>query len=301
MGKEVETGQIVFILAPRINAVGRLGDAEIAIRLLTTKDEKIAAQIARQLDEENRKRKNIDEKTLEEALGQIKQSVNLDKDKAIVLASSDWHQGVIGIVASRIVERFHRPTILIAIDGKEGKGSARSIPGFHLYEALKECEEYLTRFGGHKYAAGLSIDPKNIDGFREKFKSVSGEKLEEKDLIPNLEIDTEIEFNQINDNLVELLEKFAPFGPQNNRPIFLTGNVEIEGQPYVVGNNHLKAKFKKGGITFDSIGFGMGDMVKPLCMRGVQSTLVYLIEKVKWNEVEKIQLRLRDVQIKNLL
>jgi single-stranded-DNA-specific exonuclease len=299
MGKEIGTGQIVFILAPRINAVGRLGDAEIAIKLLTTKDEKLAAQIARLLDEENRKRKNIDEKTLEEALELIEQTVDLAQDKAIVLASSGWHQGVIGIVASRIVERFHRPTVMIAIDGKEGKGSARSIRNFHLYEALKECQDCLIRYGGHKYAAGLSIDPKHIDTFREKFKAVSEEKLNQEDLIPDLEIDAEIELNQMNDELIELLEKFAPFGPQNMRPTFLTSNVEIDGYPCVVGTDHLKVKVKKGGKSFDAIGFGMGEMAKPLSSKGVLSTIVYGVEKNNWNDIEKIQLRLKDIKIKN--
>ncbi|MFH2055095.1 MAG: single-stranded-DNA-specific exonuclease RecJ, partial [bacterium] len=159
MGKDISTSQIVFVLAPRINAVGRLGKAEKAIQLLTTKDSIVAGEIAKFLDDENERRKAIDENTLHEALAMIDEIVDLENDKAIVLSSEGWHQGVIGIVASRLVERYYLPTVLIAVDGNEGKGSGRSIPGFHLHEALKSCDDLLLRYGGHKYAAGLTISP----------------------------------------------------------------------------------------------------------------------------------------------
>jgi single-stranded-DNA-specific exonuclease len=304
LGQKIGTGQVVFVLAPRINAIGRLGDAELAIKLFTTKDESKAAELARALDEENRRRKNIDETTLEEALDLIEQNVDLASDKAIVLASSGWHQGVIGIVASRLVERFHRPTIMIAIDGEEGKGSARSISGFHLYEALRECEEYLLKYGGHKYAAGLSILPEKIHPFREKFKKVSDKKLSRDDLIPRLLIDSELGLDQINPELVRVLELLAPFGPQNMRPVFLTRNLHIWGEPYVVGNNHLRMRLKSAGTkgvksnqVFDCIGFGMGDLMKPLSMTGICIDLVYVVETNFWNDTYKIQLRIKDLKI----
>jgi len=304
LGQKIGTGQVVFILAPRINAIGRLGDAELAIKLFTTKDESKAAELARTLDEENRRRKNIDEITLEEALELIEQSVDLANDKAIVLASSGWHQGVIGIVASRLVERFHRPTIMISIDGDEGKGSARSIPGFHLYDALRECEEYLLKYGGHKYAAGLSILPEKIQPFREKFKKVSDVKLSREDLIPRLFIDSELDLGQINPELVRMLELLAPFGPQNMRPVFLTRNVTIWGEPYIVGNKHLRLRVKSRGSkvgknnqVLDCIGFGMGDMVKPLSMSKLHIDLVYVVETNYWNDTYKIQLRIKDLKI----
>jgi single-stranded-DNA-specific exonuclease len=297
LGQKIGTGQVVFILAPRINAIGRLGDADLAIKLLTTKDESLAAEMARILDEENLRRKSIDETTLKEALDLIEQDVDLVNDKAIVLASSGWHQGVIGIVASRLVERFHRPTIMIAIDGDEGKGSARSIPGFHLYEALRECEEYLSKYGGHKYAAGLSILPEKILPFREKFKQVSDKKITMDDLIPRLLIDSELELEQINPELVGVLDIFAPFGPQNMRPVFMTRNLHVWGEPYVVGNNHLRVRVKKGGPVFDCIGFGMGDMMKPLSMKGIRIDLAYVVEPNFWNDTYKIQLRIKDLRI----
>ncbi|KPL00931.1 MAG: hypothetical protein AMJ91_02400 [candidate division Zixibacteria bacterium SM23_73_3] len=297
LGQKIGTGQVVFILAPRINAIGRLGDADLAIKLLTTRDESKASEMARILDDENRRRRDIDEITLKEALDLIGQDADLATDKAIVLASSGWHQGVIGIVASRLVERFHRPTIMIAIDGAEGKGSARSIPGFHLYEALRECEEYLVQYGGHKYAAGLSILPEKIHPFREKFKKVSDKKLSRDDLIPRLSIDSELELEQINPELVGVLDIFAPFGPQNMRPVFSTRDLHIWGEPHVVGNNHLRLRVKKEGPVFDCIGFGMGDMSKLLSMKGIRIDLAYVVETNFWNDTYKIQLRIKDLRI----
>jgi len=296
MGKEIGTGQVVFVLAPRINAIGRLGDAMQAIRLLITRDEQLAAKIARQLDFENRRRKSIDEATLNEALEQIDEVCDLENDKAIVLASEGWHQGVIGIVASRLVEKYHLPTVLIAIDNGEGKGSARSIPGFHLFEALRRCEDTLIRYGGHKYAAGLTILPENIDKFREKLIRVSGEMLTDEDLIPKLYVDAEIEPEQVTDDFVQLLEKFSPFGPMNMRPIFLTRNLEVVGQPYKVGKNHLKMKVRKGDVVLDVIGFGFGDLVRPLSMRAGTIDMAYVIEFNHWNGVARIQLRVKDIK-----
>jgi single-stranded-DNA-specific exonuclease len=301
LGQKIGTGQVVFILAPRINAVGRLGDADLAIKLLTTKDESKAAEIARLLDEENQRRKSIDETTLKEALDMIEQNVDLESDKAIVLASSGWHQGVIGIVASRLVERFHRPTIMIAIEGSEGKGSARSIPGFHLYEALRECEDYLAKYGGHKYAAGLSILSEKVQPFREKFKKVSDKKLTDDDLVPRLLVDAELDTKQINPELVQVLDLFAPFGPQNMRPVFMTRNLQVWGEPHVVGNNHLRLRVRKGGAVLDCIGFGMGDMVKLLCMKGISIDLAYVVETNYWNGTYKIQLRIKDLRISDQL
>ena len=298
MGKEIGTGQVVFILAPRINAVGRLGDAERAIKLLTTRDERLASEISRVLDEENRKRKNIDEETLEQALELIQEEVDLENDKAIILASAGWHQGVIGIVASRVAERFYRPTVMISIDGEEGKGSARSIPGFHLFEALKECEDCLLKYGGHKYAAGLSISAKEIESFKKKFKLVSSRIIKDEDLIPRLSVDAELELEEIQDELISSLELFAPFGPGNLKPVFVTRGLELADDAYVVGKNHLRLKVKKNGIIMDAIGFNLGDFAKPLAMRGTKIDLAYVLELNVWNGNSKVQMRVKDLQMR---
>lgn len=297
MGHKIGTGQVVFILAPRINAVGRLGDASKAIKLLTTKDEAQANAIARVLNAENKRRKDLDEQTLNEALELIESNVDLANARAIVLSSPNWHQGVIGIVASRLVEKFNRPTVMIAIDGGEGKGSARSIAGFHLFEALKECDEYLSRYGGHKYAAGLSIDPAKIEPFREKLNQVSTRMLSEEDLIPKLQIDSELELEQIDENLVTILEKFAPFGPQNMRPVFVTYQAEVVGSPHVVGSNHLKFKVRRNHKVFDCIGFGFGDYMTKMHMRPLYLDMVYVLEFNNWNGANKIQLRIKDLRV----
>ncbi|MCK5125911.1 MAG: single-stranded-DNA-specific exonuclease RecJ [candidate division Zixibacteria bacterium] len=296
MGKEIGTGQVVFVLAPRINAIGRLGDAQQAVKLLTTRDEKIASEIARKLDSENKRRKSIDETTLREALAQMNETCDLENDKAIVLCSEGWHQGVIGIVASRLVEKYHLPTILIAIDKGVGKGSARSIPGFHLTEALKECEHTLERYGGHKYAAGLTILPEHVTEFRTLMLEVSRNKLTENDLVPKMRIDGEIEIDNIDNEFLDTLETFAPFGPMNMRPIFLTRNLEVVGHPYLVGKNHLKMKVRKGDKVFDVIGFGFGDMVRPLSMRAGTIDMAYVVEYNHWNGVTRIQLRVKDIK-----
>ena len=297
MGKEISTGQVVFILAPRINALGRLGDAGNAIRLLATRDERAAAEIARKLDSENKRRKEIDQGTLEEALEQMDEVVDIDTDRAIVLAEEDWHQGVIGIVASRLVERFHLPTVMISIVNGEGKGSARSIPGFHLCEALKECEHLLIRYGGHKYAAGLSIAPDKVEQFRIKFVEVSNRILSEEAITPKMHIDLEIELTDIDDAFMHAIEAFAPFGPQNMRPVFLTRNCEIVGQPYVVGRNHLKMRIRKGDAQFDVIGFGFGDMAKLISSRGCLVDVAYVVEYNTYNGVTRKQIRLKDIRL----
>ncbi len=297
MGQKIGTGQVVFILAPRINAIGRLGDAQQAIKLLSTKDENMAHAIARVLNAENKRRKDIDEQTLLEALEQIEQTVDLDRDRAIVLASKGWHQGVIGIVASRLVERFHRPTVMIAIDGMEGKGSARSIPGFHLYEALRECEAELIRYGGHKYAAGLSILPEKIDSFRQQLNLVSTRMLSDDDLIPKLNIDAELDLEKINDELVKTLEKFAPFGPMNMRPVFVSYAAEIVGTPHVVGNNHLRFRVRKGNRIFDCIGFNLGDFLRNMTFRPILVDIAYVLEHNYWNGSNRIQLRLKAIKL----
>lgn len=297
MGKDISTGQVVFILAPRINALGRLGDAGQAIRLLSTRDERAAAKIARKLDQENKRRKEIDETTLNEALAQMEEVTDLDSDRAIVLAGVGWHQGVIGIVASRLVERYHLPTVMISITNGEGKGSARSIPGFHLCEALKECEPLLLKYGGHKYAAGLSIKQENIPAFRKKFIEVSNKYLSLEDIQPKLMIDLEIELTDIDDAFMEAIEAFSPFGPQNMRPIFLTRNCEVVGQPYVVGRNHLKMKIKKGDAVFDVIGFGFGEMARTISDKGCLIDLVYVIEYNTYNNVTRKQIRLKDIKL----
>jgi single-stranded-DNA-specific exonuclease len=257
----------------------------------------MAGEIARKLDSENRRRKEIDERTLHDALAQMAEVTDLDNDRAIVLAGEGWHQGVIGIVASRLVERYHLPTVMISITDGEGKGSARSIPGFHLCEALKECEHLLIKYGGHKYAAGLSIKQENVEEFRKKFIDVSNHHLSDEDIIPKLNIDLEIELSNISDEFVHSIDSFAPFGPQNMRPVFLTRNCEVVGRPYTVGRNHLRMRVRKGSAMYDVIGYGFGDMARQISSDGCLVDLVYVVEFNTYNGVTRIQIRLKDIKL----
>lgn len=296
-GKKIGTGQIVFILAPRINAVGRLGNAERAVRLLITDSEQQARNIASILETENRNRKNIDEETFQEALELIESEYDMQSDRAVVLSREGWHSGVIGIVASRIAERVYRPTIMISVEDGIGKGSARSISNFNIYSALKKCEDHLVGFGGHRYAAGLTIEDEKIDIFREAFKKVAAEMVTEDDLIQQISVDAEISLKEITAKTVRVLNQFAPFGPRNMRPVFISRNLQVVGTPRVVGKNHLKFRVReRGREVFDVIGFDLGSLHYRLNPGEDNLDMVYVIEENYWNDQIRLQLRVKDLR-----
>jgi len=294
--KTIGTGQIVFILAPRINAVGRLGDAGHAVNLLTTRDPAQAWQIANLLENENRVRKNIDEETFRQAQEIVDHDHDLSDSYGLVLAKEGWHPGVIGIVASRVVEKYYRPTVMISIDTDIGKGSARSITGFDIFEAIQQCEDLLIGFGGHKYAAGLTIEKDKIDAFRERFNQISKKQLTDELLQPKLRIDGKIRLNEITPRLTQLLKLFAPFGPQNMRPIFQTDNLQVVGTPTVVGKNHLKFRVRQDGIVFDAIGFNLGDLIYRIEPGSHNLDLAYVIEENTYLGRTILQLRVKDLR-----
>ena len=298
--KKLGTSHVVFGLAPRINAVGRLGDAQCAIKLLSTTDPREASELALFLEMENRRRREIDERTMKEALEMAEREFK-DEDKAIVLAKENWHPGIVGIIAARIAEIHYRPTVLLALDGQEAKGSARSIPGFHLFEALNDCKDFLIRFGGHKQAAGLALERKNLEQFKERLKAVASRKLTEDVLTPRLNIDGEVNLDEINLELVSYLEQMAPFGPGNMRPVLVTREVQNFSQPSVVGKNHLKLRINQNNKQLDGIAFEQGDFIKPLSARGVRYDLAYVLENNSFNGANSVQLRVKDIKLKNLL
>jgi len=294
--RQIGTGQIVFMIAPRINAVGRMGDAERAVRLMTTDDPGEAHHIAAILEQENRHRKSVDEETFRQALAQAESRFQKDKTKTLVLYKRGWHPGVIGIVASRVVERFYRPTVLISIEDGIGKGSARSIEGFDLYDALKECEDLLIGFGGHKYAAGLTIEEEKIPVFMEKFEEIGQRNLKEETLIPKLHIEAELQLDEIDAKLLKLLKMFAPYGPHNMRPVFVSYNLQVVGTPTIVGGNHLKFKIRQNGAVFDVIGFGMGELFYRLSPGENTLDLAFVIEENEYMGRKTIQLRAKDLR-----
>ncbi len=258
LGK-VTSGQIVFVIAPRNNAVGRLGDAMRAVQLLTCEDSDAAFSLARVLEDENRNRRKIDEDTFTHAKELVKNHLDFENDPAIVLHQEQWHPGVIGIVASRLVEEYYRPTIMLTTVNGIARGSARSVAGFDIYQALKRVEDKLLQFGGHKYAAGLAVDVGRIGEFREAFNEVVRELMTEELLVREIVIDVEIGLNELTPRFRRIVREFAPFGPQNQRPVFLARNVEVSGSPRIVGKNHLRFKVRQDGKVFDAIGFHLGE------------------------------------------
>ncbi|HCR15985.1 MAG TPA: single-stranded-DNA-specific exonuclease RecJ [Candidatus Latescibacteria bacterium] len=294
--KRLGTGQLIFVLAPRINALGRMGSAMDAVTLLTTPNPEEADRISQVLEQQNLKRRQIDEQTLYEALEMVEQQVDPERDRAVVLSSDAWHPGVIGIVASRIAEKVHLPTVLIAMDGAQGKGSGRSIPGFDLYAALSRCQQHLAAFGGHKYAAGLTIDRDRIEPLREAFLATVGEMLQPEHMIPQLYIDDEISLGQIDARLMGLLRRFAPFGPQNMRPVMVSRGVEVVGASEIVGKNHIKFKVRQNGRVLDCIGFDLGHLDYRLAPGEANLDIAYMIEENEWRGRKGIQLRIKDLR-----
>ena len=295
-GGALGTGQIVFTLAPRINAAGRMGDAGRAVDLLTCQDLERAYELAQILDDENRERRCVDEETLNQALELVETACNLEDDGIIVLEKEGWHSGVIGIVASRIVEKYHRPTIMISTNNGVAKGSARSIPGFDIYNALAQCRDLMTDFGGHKYAAGLTMETKKIPSLRESLKQVAGENLDEEMLTSRLLIDGEMDLREIDERFMNFLKVLAPFGPQNMRPVFASRGLQVVGKPRVVGNNHLRFFVMQNDSNkrLDCIGFNLGDLHSRLTEGEVE--LAYLVEENTWQGRTSTQLRVKDIR-----
>ncbi|MFZ5519473.1 MAG: single-stranded-DNA-specific exonuclease RecJ [Candidatus Zhuqueibacterota bacterium] len=294
--KSLGTGQVVFVIAPRINAVGRMGNAERAVELLTTTNFDRALQIANVLEMENKQRKNIDEETFRIAQQIVEEQFDLTSNYGLVLDQENWHPGVIGIVASRVVEKYHRPTVMISIENNIGKGSARSIPGFDIYLAIKDCEDLLLAYGGHKYAAGLTIEKEKIEEFRTRFNKLASQQLDEEALSPVLRINGEIRFSEINKRFIRLLKLFAPFGPQNMRPVFASKKLQVVGSPTIVGNNHLKFKVRQDGVVLDAIGFNLGDLIYRIEPGESNLDMAYVIEENTYMGRTNIQLRVKDLR-----
>lgn len=295
--RRVESGHVAYILAPRINAAGRLGNAESGVRLLLSTDPQEAAIIAESLEEDNTNRKKIDESTLEDALEQLARQ-GRELPPAIVLWSEHWHPGVLGIVASRLMERYHRPTILVAADEDEGKGSCRSIPGLDVCKALQECSDLLIGFGGHSYAAGLTIRAEHLVAFRDRLCSVVVSRLQPDDYVPKLSIDGPLPLEECNEALVAFLDQLSPFGIGNAEPLFIAEDVRLGAPPTVVSRNHLKMSVRQNGRDLDCIGFGMGHMAGPIQADAGRVSIAFVPTINVWQNRARLQLKLRDIQIR---
>jgi single-stranded-DNA-specific exonuclease len=289
-GVAVSAGQVGFRLAPRINAAGRLDDAGRGVRLLLSDDSAAAQALAEELDRENAARQDIERGILEEALADAAARV-ADGARGLVLAREGWHPGVVGIVASRVAERFHRPAVLVGIakDGV-GKGSGRSIEGFHLYDALAACSAHLTRFGGHKHAAGVTIERAAVDGFRAAFERHANERISDEDLVPRCKIDGWVAEGEVSDRAAEALQLLGPFGAGHPEPVFALRGGAAKARTVGAGGQHLKLAFGRG---LDAIGFGMGERLGDC---GGPLEAAFTIGFDEWDGTRRLQLRLRDLR-----
>ena len=294
--KKLTITDVVFIIAPRINAAGRIKHGNYAVELLTEMNYEAALDFAASIEKFNLDRKELDKKITYEALQQI-ESANEKEKFSTVVYSENWHKGVIGIVASRLIESFYRPTLVFTKSGNKLAASARSVKGFDVYEALNECSEFIEQFGGHKYAAGLTLDPKNYSAFKNKFEEVVKASIDKKLLIPEITIDLELELSEITPKFFRILQQMGPFGPQNMKPVFKTTSVRDNGYGKTVGSDksHLKLNIIDGADkkTYNAIGFGLGNKIKSI--KG-DFDIAYSLDENEWKGNTSIQLILKDLK-----
>ena len=293
---ELTITDVVFIIAPRINAAGRIKHGNAAVELLIESNYEDALSYAQEIESFNVNRRELDTKITEEALYQIRKNKEEDRFTTVVY-DKNWHKGVIGIVASRLTETYYRPTLVFTKSGDKLAASARSVKGFDVYNALQACEEHLIQFGGHKYAAGLTLKPENYEAFKSKFEAVVQTSIDPELLEPEITIDTELEFTEITPKFFRILKQLAPFGPQNMKPVFVSRNVRDNGYGKQVGSDksHLKLSLFQGDNTqtINAIGFGLGNKIDDI-HNGFD--VVYTIDENEWNGYKSLQLVLKDLK-----
>ena len=298
VGESLNVGKLVFGLAPKINAAGRMGDANRTVELLTTSDKTRAEELASILVRENKRRQLIQEDIVNDAIRLVHSQIDLENNKVVIIGAKGWHPGVVGIVASRIKDEFSRPAIVIAFD-KEGigKGSARSIPNLDLYEALSYAAKFLEGYGGHPMAAGLTVREDKFENFKSLFLRNVNKILTNDDLIPAISIDGEMALTDINSRFMRFLEKLGPFGPGNMRPKFVSRNLSISGQPRLMGNGeHIRFIVSQNGRNYPAVGFKLSSHYEDL-IRGVPVDIAYVVEVNQWQGQSNIQLNVRDIQL----
>jgi len=287
----VNCGQVGFRLAPRLNAAGRMESAVPGVDLLLSADPAECKAIAEDLDRANAERQSVERFIFDEAVRMVERTGDYFQRRSIVLASENWHQGVIGIVASRLVERYHRPTILIAVgsDGM-GKGSGRSIPGFHLLDAISACSEHLERFGGHRYAAGIGLQADQIAVFSTAFEQIASSRLSPEDLVPRLEIDAELQPHEVTRELALEMKRLEPFGAGNPEPVLMMRGLTVN-ERRMVGDGHLRLRLNRLGFSFTAIAFRMADREIPDTV-----DVAFFPELNEWNGSSSLQLRIKDLR-----
>ncbi len=294
--EHLTTGTVGFALAPRINAAGRMSDPSLGVELLLAETEEKAESLARQLDEINRVRQGTEQITYEEALSILEQDTSYQEDSVLVLSQGGWHSGIIGIVASKISEKYNKPCILISSDGDESKGSGRSFKGFNLFEALSSCSSYLTRYGGHELAAGLTIPTKSIQDFRKAVNAYADANLKPEDFIPVLMLDTNLPICYANLNTVDKLAVMEPFGMNNPNPVFYCGNLRVDGIYTMGEGKHLRLQLSDGQVSVQAIGFSMGYLSGQLTV-GASIDIAFNLESNIYRGERRAQLLLKDLRL----
>ncbi|WP_438710695.1 single-stranded-DNA-specific exonuclease RecJ [Aquimarina muelleri] len=286
---------VVFIIAPRINAAGRMKHGLHAVNLLTEENMETALQYAAEIELYNSERKDADKKITEEALTQIQSNREEGKNTTVVY-EENWHKGVIGIVASRLTETYYRPTLVFTKSGEKLAASARSVKGFDVYSALDACSDHIEQFGGHKYAAGLTLLEEQYESFKQKFEEVVSSTIDKKLLVPEISVDMQIELEQITPKFYRILKQFGPYGPGNMTPVFITKELKDTGYAKCVGadEKHLKCRVEKNGKTIGCIGFNLGEKYN-LIAKEQFFKAVYTIDENEWNGEVSLQLKLKDI------
>jgi len=302
MDREFTITDLVFIIAPRVNAAGRMDNGRKAVELFIEQDEKKAKELALILQEDNNDRKDFDRTITLEALDMIAENEYHTDTRSTVVYQPHWHKGVVGIVASRLIEHHYKPTIVLTESNGKITGSARSIKGFNLFEGLNQCAQYLENYGGHYFAAGLTLQEENLTAFTTQFDNVVRSMVAEEYFIPTIEIDAELLFKDINDGFLNILNQFAPHGPENMKPIFITKHVQdYQGLSSIVKEKHLRlVVYQTGSKTINGIGFNMSDKIN-IVRSGKPFDLIYHIEENNWQGKKSIQLKVIDVRESNTM
>ena len=291
--KKISINNVVFVIAPRVNAAGRMDDAKKAVQLFIEDDYNKSLEFAEMLHNDNSDRKEADSSITAEALEIINADEALQNKKTTVVFRDHWHKGVVGIVASRLIENYYRPTVVLTQSGDVAAGSARSVPGFNLYEAIHACREYLLGYGGHFAAAGLSLLPENINAFTNKFEEVVTGTIPPHLLIPEIIIDTEISFSALNQNFYQIICQMEPFGPENMRPVFVAKKVLDTGYSKIVKEEHIRFVVKQDKYSFTGIGFNLAAKFE-LLKKPVD--IVFTLDENEWNGTTSLQLKVIDLR-----
>lgn len=295
-GRPVTSGHVAFVLAPRINAGGRMGNAEQGLRLLMARDSGEAHALAQSLEDDNQLRRRYDEEALEQASRRVESELGWPDCASILLWSEHWHAGVIGIVASRLVERFQRPAVLVALDGERGRGSGRSLPGLDLNAVLGECRDLLDAYGGHAFAAGLTVQRARLPELRARLERLVGERLSREACVPRLSVDAEVHLGECDAPLLEWLDRMSPHGLDNPEPVFVASDLAVETVGTAAQGRHLRLRVRDGTGSAEAIGFGLGGRADEV-RRARRCSLAFVPSRNEWMGEQRVQLRVKGVRV----